>query len=104
MVCGNKLKRSILSNSAGIYNFQRALQLDQEEVSQDHTFGGLAGTKAKLTQAAGLSLSLQGAQSDKGPKGGNRTGDLGFLPVPIGKRRDAQGSLLSSMGRTQSMG
>nr|XP_030140656.3 deoxyribonuclease-1-like 2 isoform X3 [Taeniopygia guttata]XP_032606956.2 deoxyribonuclease-1-like 2 isoform X3 [Taeniopygia guttata] len=31
VVCGNKLKRSILSNSAGIYNFQRALQLDQEE-------------------------------------------------------------------------
>ncbi|NXQ02909.1 DNSL2 protein, partial [Vidua macroura] len=31
VVCGNKLKRSILSNSAGIYNFQRAFQLDQEE-------------------------------------------------------------------------
>ncbi|XP_064246776.1 deoxyribonuclease-1-like 2 [Passer domesticus] len=31
VVCGNKLKRGILSNSAGIYNFQRAFQLDQEE-------------------------------------------------------------------------
>ncbi|XP_016157319.1 PREDICTED: deoxyribonuclease-1-like 2 [Ficedula albicollis] len=31
VVCGNKLKRSIVSNSAGIYNFQRAFQLDQEE-------------------------------------------------------------------------
>ncbi|NXD30361.1 DNSL2 protein, partial [Spelaeornis formosus] len=31
VVCGNKLKRSIVSSSAGIYNFQRAFQLDQEE-------------------------------------------------------------------------
>ncbi|NWV86828.1 DNSL2 protein, partial [Dasyornis broadbenti] len=31
VVCGNKLKRSIVSNSADIYNFQRAFQLDQEE-------------------------------------------------------------------------
>uniref|UniRef100_A0A8C0ZBD3 Deoxyribonuclease-1-like 2 n=1 Tax=Cyanistes caeruleus TaxID=156563 RepID=A0A8C0ZBD3_CYACU len=31
VVCGNKLKRSIVSNSAGIFNFQRAFQLDQEE-------------------------------------------------------------------------
>ncbi|XP_014746469.1 PREDICTED: LOW QUALITY PROTEIN: deoxyribonuclease-1-like 2 [Sturnus vulgaris] len=31
VVCGNKLKRSIVSNSAGIYNFQRAFHLDQEE-------------------------------------------------------------------------
>lgn len=50
VVCGSKLKRSILSNSAGIYNFQRAFQLDQEEVSQ--------APKAELAQAAGLSLSL----------------------------------------------
>lgn len=58
MVCGNKLKRSIVSNSAGIYNFPRAFQLDQEEVSQDHTFGALAGTKAEVAQAVGLPLSL----------------------------------------------
>lgn len=70
VVCGNKLKRSIVSNSAGIYNFQRAFQLDQEEVSHDHTSGALAGTKAQLTQAAGLPLSVRGAQGDKGPKGG----------------------------------
>ncbi|NXV69769.1 DNSL2 protein, partial [Molothrus ater] len=31
VVCGSKLKRSVLSNSAGIYNFQRAFHLDQEE-------------------------------------------------------------------------
>uniref|UniRef100_A0A8C5JVY7 Deoxyribonuclease 1 like 2 n=1 Tax=Junco hyemalis TaxID=40217 RepID=A0A8C5JVY7_JUNHY len=31
VVCGSKLKRSVLSNSAGIYNFQRAFQLDQEQ-------------------------------------------------------------------------
>lgn len=85
-MCGNKLKRSIVSSSAGIYNFQSDFQLDQEEVRQDHTFGALAGTKAELAQAAGLPLSLRGAQSDKGLKGGNSTGDLGSLPVPVGKR------------------
>lgn len=57
-MCGNKLKRSIVSSSAGIYNFQRAFQLDQEEVSQDHTCGALAGIKAELAQAVGLPLSL----------------------------------------------
>ncbi|KAM4656451.1 deoxyribonuclease-1-like 2 [Amazona ochrocephala] len=31
VVCGAKLKRSIVPNSAGIYNFQRAFQLEQEE-------------------------------------------------------------------------
>ncbi|NXU94345.1 DNSL2 protein, partial [Xiphorhynchus elegans] len=31
VVCGAKLKRSIVANSAAIYNFQRAFQLDQEE-------------------------------------------------------------------------
>ncbi|NXW36998.1 DNSL2 protein, partial [Phaetusa simplex] len=31
VVCGAKLKRSIVPNSAAIYNFQRALQLEQEE-------------------------------------------------------------------------
>ncbi|XP_030907982.2 deoxyribonuclease-1-like 2 [Melopsittacus undulatus] len=31
VVCGAKLKRSIMPNSAGIYNFQRAFQLKQEE-------------------------------------------------------------------------
>ncbi|KAF1410784.1 Deoxyribonuclease-1-like 2, partial [Spheniscus humboldti] len=31
VVCGAKLKRSIVPNSAAIYNFQRAFQLEQEE-------------------------------------------------------------------------
>ncbi|NXG63668.1 DNSL2 protein, partial [Hemiprocne comata] len=31
VVCGARLKRSIVPNSAGVYNFQRAFQLDQEE-------------------------------------------------------------------------
>ncbi|XP_065540138.1 deoxyribonuclease-1-like 2 [Lathamus discolor] len=31
VVCGAKLKRSIVPDSAGIYNFQRAFQLEQEE-------------------------------------------------------------------------
>ncbi|KFZ55941.1 Deoxyribonuclease-1-like 2, partial [Antrostomus carolinensis] len=31
VVCGAKLKRSIMPNSAAIYNFQRAFQLEQEE-------------------------------------------------------------------------
>ncbi|XP_064886881.1 deoxyribonuclease-1-like 2 isoform X1 [Columba livia] len=31
VVCGAKLKRSIVPNSAAVYNFQRALQLEQEE-------------------------------------------------------------------------
>ncbi|KFW67560.1 Deoxyribonuclease-1, partial [Pygoscelis adeliae] len=31
VVCGSKLKRSIVPNSAAIYNFQRAFQLEQEE-------------------------------------------------------------------------
>ncbi|XP_029813721.1 deoxyribonuclease-1-like 2 [Manacus vitellinus] len=31
VVCGAKLKRSIVSNSAAIYDFQRAFRLDQEE-------------------------------------------------------------------------
>ncbi|XP_074014945.1 deoxyribonuclease-1-like 2 [Numenius arquata] len=31
VVCGAKLKRSIVPNSAGIYNFQRAFQLEEEE-------------------------------------------------------------------------
>ncbi|NWX69746.1 DNSL2 protein, partial [Alca torda] len=31
VVCGTKLKRSIMPNSAAIYNFQRAFQLEQEE-------------------------------------------------------------------------
>ncbi|NWR65771.1 DNSL2 protein, partial [Bucorvus abyssinicus] len=31
VVCGAKLKRSIMPNSAAIYNFQRAFRLDQEE-------------------------------------------------------------------------
>ncbi|XP_030339153.1 deoxyribonuclease-1-like 2 [Strigops habroptila] len=31
VVCGAKLKRSIVPNSAGIYNFQRAFRLEQEE-------------------------------------------------------------------------
>ncbi|NWY49749.1 DNSL2 protein, partial [Chionis minor] len=31
VVCGAKLKRSIVPNSATIYNFQRAFQLEQEE-------------------------------------------------------------------------
>ncbi|NXD62421.1 DNSL2 protein, partial [Eolophus roseicapillus] len=31
VVCGAKLKRSIVPNSAGIYNFQDAFQLEQEE-------------------------------------------------------------------------
>lgn len=33
VVCGAKLKRSVVPNSAAIYNFQRAFQLEQEEVS-----------------------------------------------------------------------
>lgn len=32
-MCGAKLKRSIVPNSAAIYDFQRAFQLNQEEVS-----------------------------------------------------------------------
>ncbi|PKU36595.1 deoxyribonuclease-1-like 2 [Limosa lapponica baueri] len=31
VVCGAKLKRSIVPNSAGVYNFQRAFQLEEEE-------------------------------------------------------------------------
>ncbi|XP_005244154.2 deoxyribonuclease-1-like 2 [Falco peregrinus] len=31
VVCGTKLKRSIVPNSAAVYNFQRAFQLEQEE-------------------------------------------------------------------------
>ncbi|NWT44396.1 DNSL2 protein, partial [Chroicocephalus maculipennis] len=31
VVCGAKLKRSVVPNSAAIYNFQRAFQLEQEE-------------------------------------------------------------------------
>nr|XP_009672960.1 PREDICTED: deoxyribonuclease-1 [Struthio camelus australis] len=31
VVCGSKLKRSIVPNSATVYNFQRAFQLEQEE-------------------------------------------------------------------------
>ncbi|XP_035195702.1 deoxyribonuclease-1-like 2 [Oxyura jamaicensis] len=31
VVCGAKLKRSIVPNSAAVYNFQRAFQLEQEE-------------------------------------------------------------------------
>ncbi|NXP50743.1 DNSL2 protein, partial [Heliornis fulica] len=31
VVCGAKLKRSVVPNSAAIYDFQRALQLEQEE-------------------------------------------------------------------------
>ncbi|XP_065588492.1 deoxyribonuclease-1-like 2 isoform X3 [Cyrtonyx montezumae] len=31
VVCGAKLKRSIVPNSATVYNFQRALQMEQEE-------------------------------------------------------------------------
>ncbi|NXE29413.1 DNSL2 protein, partial [Ardeotis kori] len=31
VVCGTKLKRSVVPNSATIYNFQHAFQLDQEE-------------------------------------------------------------------------
>ncbi|NWW47560.1 DNSL2 protein, partial [Pedionomus torquatus] len=31
VVCGAKLKRNIVPNSAGIYNFQQAFQLEQEE-------------------------------------------------------------------------
>ncbi|NWX95587.1 DNSL2 protein, partial [Nothoprocta ornata] len=31
VVCGAKLKRSVVPNSAAVYNFQRALQLEQEE-------------------------------------------------------------------------
>ncbi|NXP05677.1 DNSL2 protein, partial [Thinocorus orbignyianus] len=31
VVCGGKLKKSIVPNSAGIYNFQQAFQLEQEE-------------------------------------------------------------------------
>ncbi|XP_061848837.1 deoxyribonuclease-1-like 2 [Colius striatus] len=31
VVCGSKLKRSIVPNSAAVYNFQRALRLGQEE-------------------------------------------------------------------------
>ncbi|XP_010074460.1 PREDICTED: deoxyribonuclease-1-like 2, partial [Pterocles gutturalis] len=31
VVCGAKLKRSIVPNSATVYNFQRAFQLEQEE-------------------------------------------------------------------------
>lgn len=36
VVCGAKLKRSIVPNSAAVYNFQHAFQLEQEEVSRDH--------------------------------------------------------------------
>lgn len=39
VVCGAKLKRSIVPNSATVYNFQRAFQLEQEEVSGDHELG-----------------------------------------------------------------
>ncbi|NXC21335.1 DNSL2 protein, partial [Corythaeola cristata] len=31
VVCGARLKRSIMPNSAAVYNFQRAFQLEQEE-------------------------------------------------------------------------
>ncbi|XP_032303545.1 deoxyribonuclease-1-like 2 [Coturnix japonica] len=39
VVCGSKLKRSIVPNSATVYNFQRAFQLEQEEVSRDRKPG-----------------------------------------------------------------
>lgn len=52
MVCGAKLKRSIVPNSAAIYNFQRAFRLDQEEVSQ-------AQTKAELPLPSACLLGHQ---------------------------------------------
>lgn len=43
VVCGAKLKRSIVPNSAAVYNFQRALQLEEEEVSLDRNPGAQTG-------------------------------------------------------------
>lgn len=58
VVCGAKLKRSIVPNSATVYNFQRAFQLEQEEVSRDHqpglsvaaVHGAVGDSKAELLQ------------------------------------------------------
>ena len=47
-MCGARLKRSIVPNSAAIYNFQRAFQLEQEEVSRACKPGARTGTKAEL--------------------------------------------------------
>lgn len=52
-MCGAKLKRSIVPNSAAIYDFQRAFRLEQEEVSRAGKPG--AQTKAELPlPSAGL--------------------------------------------------
>lgn len=62
VVCGAKLKRSIVPNSAAIYNFQRAFQLEQEEVSWACKPRAQIGTKAELPRAApavGLLTSVQ---------------------------------------------
>lgn len=56
-MCGSKLKRSIVPNSATIYNFQRAFQLEQEEVSRARKPGAQTGTKAELP-GAGLAGGL----------------------------------------------
>lgn len=45
-MCGAKLKRSVVPNSAAIYNFQRAFQLEQEEVSWAGKSGAQTGTNA----------------------------------------------------------
>lgn len=58
VVCGARLKRSIVPNSATVYNFQRAFQLEQEEVSRDHqpglsvaaVHGAVGDSKAELLQ------------------------------------------------------
>uniref|UniRef100_A0A8C5U541 Deoxyribonuclease 1 like 2 n=1 Tax=Malurus cyaneus samueli TaxID=2593467 RepID=A0A8C5U541_9PASS len=102
VVCGNKLKRSIVSNSAGIYNFQRTFQLDQEEVSQDHTFGALTGTKAGLAQAQGCPYLFKELRVTQDPRVYIGQGIWGHCLSPQG--RDAQGFFWSSMGRTQGMG
>lgn len=52
VVCGAKLKRSIVPNSAGIYNFQHAFQLEQEEVSGACKLRAQIDTKAELPWAA----------------------------------------------------
>lgn len=57
-MCGAKLKRSVVPNSAAIYNFQRAFQLEQEEVSWGHKFGAQTGTNAELPRLWGCQRLL----------------------------------------------
>uniref|UniRef100_A0A493TZX2 Deoxyribonuclease 1 like 2 n=1 Tax=Anas platyrhynchos platyrhynchos TaxID=8840 RepID=A0A493TZX2_ANAPP len=95
VVCGAKLKRSIVPNSATVYNFQRAFQLEQEEALavSDHY-----PVEVKTTPRTALCSPIHEPCTGAAPKHGLQKADSQPPGLPAQPPRSTRGQEGSQEG------